>query len=340
MQIPTLKLKPPPRYGDLKELEAALPILIPMLMPQLAALAGKRTPKLTQRETKQFNGKLRKFLLAARPYLLGLETLKQGPDREKCSYALFEGLIKEQFRAFGTKIRDDQDGLEFLLKQAEQAVRSPKALVTKPAYSEAKRAVYEFVLSVCQHVPPQEINRRLEEWYASKSCKKYIHSCVIWPTLIGKSRQLSPVRLTLKLADQLSEEYRMGCSLMEERLTLLIWLDEIAQGSAKPWIKQEVRSLFDLLQAAAASSKLSWVNALINRSVRNALAHGQPELNFDTTECTFHDRSSTVTWKMNEFFERTKQLTLATRALMELQAIIQLVQTQQFAATLWQRAQI
>src|SRR5260221_13062147 len=122
MQIATLKLKPPPRYGDLKELEAALPRLISTLMPELAALVGKRTPKSTQRDTKQFSKRLRKFLLAARPYLLGLEVLKQGPDREKCGYALFEGFIKEQLRASGTRIKDDQDGWELLVRQPEGAV--------------------------------------------------------------------------------------------------------------------------------------------------------------------------------------------------------------------------
>ncbi|MGH9635443.1 MAG: hypothetical protein ACRD72_11475 [Candidatus Angelobacter sp.] len=127
---------------------------------------------------------------------------------------------------------------------------------------------------------------------------------------------------------------------MEDRLRLLVWFDEIAQGRGKPWIEQEGRNLFQLLEAATISNKLSWVPSLIDRHVRNALAHGQPELHLDSAECSFHDRTATVTWKMNEFFDRTKQLTLATRALMELESIIQLVQTQTLVTAVWQRAQI
>jgi hypothetical protein len=265
--------------------------------------------------------------------------IERVPDREKCSYALMEGLLKEQFRAVGRRVPDDKDAFELLLRQAERTAHSPKQIAGFPAYVATKRALYELVLSIHQRLNPLEINGRLDEWYASKSCKKYLHFCLIWPTLIRKSRQSKPARLTLKLADQLSDEYRTGYSLMEERLKLLTWFDEIAQGTARPWIEQENRNLFQLLEAATISNRLSWVPPLIERHVRNALAHGQPELNFDSAECTFRDRISTVTWKMQEFFEKTKELTLAIRALMELEAIIQMVQTQSLVTTLWRRAQ-
>lgn len=339
MQIPTLKLKPPPRFGDLTELEAAFTAIIPALTPLLASLLGKRTPQSNQKETKALKRKLRKFLVASRPYLLALYSLKPGPEQAKCSYALLEGLVKEQFRALGKRVSDDQDAFELLLRQAERTVRSSKTTASRfPIYSGTKRAVYELLLSLYQRFNPLEINRKLEEWYASESCKKYLHFCLIWPTLIRKSRQSKPMRLTLRLADQLSEEYRVGCSLMEDRLRLLVWLDEIAKGSGRPWNEQERRNLFQLLEAATISNKLAWVAPLIDRHVRNALAHGQPEVNLNTREVCFHDRTHTVTWSMSEFFEKTKQLTLATRALMELEPIMQMLQTQSLVSTLWQQA--
>jgi hypothetical protein len=339
MQIPTLNLKPPPPYGDLRELEATFAAIIPVLTPQLASLLGKRTPKSNQKETRALKKKLRRFLLASRPYLLGLQALKPGPDQHKCSYALLEGLLKEHFRALGKRVSDNQDAFQVLLRQTERTVRSPKTIANRfPAYSATRKAVYELLFSLYRRVDPLEISRKLEEWYASKSCKKYLHSCLIWPTLIRKSRQSKPARLTLRLANQLSEEYRMGCSFMEDRLRLLVWLDEIAQGSGRPWIEQESRKLFQLLEAATISGKLTWVPPLLDRHVRNALAHGQPELNLDAAECLFHDRTVTVTWSMNEFFEKTKQLTLATRALMELESIMQMLQTQSLVTTLWQQA--
>lgn len=339
MQIPALKLKPPPRYGDVTELEAAFATLIPVLTPQLASLLGKRTPASSQKKTEALKRKLRKFLLASRPYLLGLYALRQGPDQAKCFYALLEGLAKEQLRALGKRVSDDQDAFQLLLRQAERTVRSPKTMASRfPIYSGAKRAVYELLLSLFQRLNPLEINRKLDEWYASKSCKKYLHFCLIWPTLIGKSRHSKPARLTLRLVGQLSEEYRVGCSLMEDRLRLLVWLDEIAQGTGRPWSQEERRNLFQLLEAATISTKLTWAAPLIDRHVRNALAHGQAEVNLDTNECRFHDRTRTVTWGISEFFDKTKQLTLATRALMELEPIMQMLQTRSLVITLWRQA--
>jgi hypothetical protein len=194
--------------------------------------------------------------------------LKQGPDREKCAYALLEGLMKEQFRALGEKVADDQDAFELLLRQAERAARSSKTSQNRfPAYSAAKGAVFELVLSLYQRFNPLEISRKLEEWHASKSCKKYLHSLLIWPTLLRKSRQFKPKLLTLKLAAQLSEEYRTGCSLMEERLRLLVWLDKIVKGEYEPWTDQQGQTLFQLLEAATASSRLACIPPL-NRPSR------------------------------------------------------------------------
>jgi hypothetical protein len=120
MQIPTLKLKPPPLYGDLRELETTFATLIPLLTPQLASLLGKRTPKSNKKDTRALKRKLHRFLLSSRPYLLGLQALKQGPDHHKCSYALLEGLLKEHFRAVGKRVSDNQDAFQMLLKQTEQ----------------------------------------------------------------------------------------------------------------------------------------------------------------------------------------------------------------------------
>ena len=74
---------------------------------------------------------------------------------------------------------------------------------------------------------------------------------------------------------------------------------------------------------------------MINRNVRNALAHGQPEINLDLQECRFHDRTATVIWKIHEFFENARELTLSARALAEFESILGLVQIQVLVTTLW-----
>ena len=88
-------------------------------------------------------------------------------------HAVLEGLLKEHFRALGKRLSDNRDAFQVLLKQTERAVRSPKTVASRlPAYSGTKKAVFELLLSLYQDLNPLEISRKLEEWYASKSCKK------------------------------------------------------------------------------------------------------------------------------------------------------------------------
>lgn len=336
MQIPTLELQPPLKYGDPKELERALSAALPALMTYLAESFGKRTPRLTRKDSKGLKRKTDKILKAGRPFALALTALQPGPDQRKALYALHEGWLKTNLYAAGVRISDDQDAFEWLLRYMERKAQSPKGMAKFPAYTDAKKTIYEMVLSICQQVNGAEIDRRLKEWYASQSWKKSVQSRVIWPTLVRKWRHSQPERLTLKLVAELSEEYKAGASILEERLRFLVWLDEMSQGVTTPWMEQEKRNLYRLLEAAKASSTLSWLPPFIDRHVRNALAHGVPGINLDKDECRFHDSTHTVTWKTAEFFEKTKQLTLVTRALMELEGIIQLVQLQIMVGRWWQ----
>lgn len=339
MQVPTLGLRPPPKYGDTKELGKALSAAVPTLMSSLAEMFGKRTPRLTRKDHKTLKSKIDKIMKNSRPYALALTALQPGPEQRKALYALHEEWLKTNLRASGARISDDQDAFEWLLRYMERKAQPPKGMAKFPAYAGAKKAIYEMVLSICQHVNGTEIDRRFKEWYASQSWKKSVQSRVIWPTLVRKWRHSQPARLTPKLVAELSEEYKAGASILEERLRFLVWLDEMSQGVTTPWVEQEKRNLYRLLEAAKTSSTLSWLPPLIDRHVRNALAHGVPGMNLDKDECRFHDSTHTVTWKTAEFFEKTKQLTLVTRALMELEGIIQLVQLQIMVGRWWQGAQ-
>jgi hypothetical protein len=333
------KLEPPPRYGDLKELSALLEAAIPTLTQQIARLLGKKTPRSTRRDRRILQSKMDKFLANCRPYLLGLYGMQHPDEKQKCVYALLEGVAREQLRMLGTKIADTEDGFAIWLRLCEQAAGSQdKAWAKVPSYIATKTAISNFAESLQQRLDPTKIQDLLEEWGKSASFKRYVHCCNIWPTLMRRSRQTRPERLTFKLALQLSEEYKAAASLLEERLRLVAWLDDAAQGKNGAWADQEKRNLSELLEAAALIPSVASITTFIDRHVRNALAHGQPELILDLSECNFHDRGVTVTWKVNEFFEKTKDLSFAAYALLEFDLVLRLVQTRSLVAELWQRA--
>jgi hypothetical protein len=247
-----------------------------------------------------------------------------------------EGLLREQLRAGGKKIPSKKDSFEFLLRSAERVVISPRQRWAKSApYSASKQAMYELAVYVHERLNPLAVEELMGAWARSKDARKLIQFGVQWGTVTRQFRFASPKRLTIRLANQLAEEYRTSSSFLEQRLRLFVFLDHIACGGKKSWTDWEKTSLFKLLKEAEASPRLNWIPPLLERHVRNALAHGQPEINLDAQECRFHDREVTVAWKMPEFFEKTRTLTLAARALFEFESILSLVQVRFLVGRLW-----
>jgi hypothetical protein len=76
---------------------------------------------------------------------LGLYALKEAGDRDRCTYALLEGLIREQLKAGGKKVPQGGDAFESLLKFAAEIAASPKTTwANSPPYSVGKKRLYDF----------------------------------------------------------------------------------------------------------------------------------------------------------------------------------------------------
>ena len=330
------RLMPPPRFGDLGRLEEILWANLPLIASRMAGLFGRRTPHLKKKEVSRQSVNLRRFLIATRPYLLGLWALKSDSDRQQCIYALLEGLLREQFRAGGKKIPLNKDSFAYLLASVEQLARAPnRAWAKSQSYSSTREGMYKFALFIYQQLNPLAVEEILNDWAKSNDARKFLQTTIHWPHLTRQFRLNRPKRLTVKAAHQLATEYRTCSSLLEQRLRLLVSLDHATAGTTKKWSEWEKATLFELLAQAEASPRLNWIPPHVERHVRNALAHGEPELNLDRQECGFHDRNVTVAWDINQFFERTRQLTLVVRASMEFESILRLVQTRTLVATLW-----
>jgi len=336
MATPEKRLTPPPRFGDLGQLEEILWANLPQIATYMAGLFGTRTPHLKKKEVSRQSAKLHRFLIAARPYLLGLWALKSASDRQQCVYALMEGLLREQFRAGGRKIPLNEDSFAYLLASVEQIARGPnRAWAKSPPYSSAREAMYKFALFIYQQVNPLAVEEILNDWAMSNDARKFLQTTIHWPHLARQFRLKRPKRLTVKTVHQLATEYRTCSSLLEQRLRLLVSLDHAAAGTTKKWAEWQKAMLFELLAQAEASPRLNWIPPYVERHVRNALAHGEPELNLDRQECRFHDRNVTVAWEINQFFENTRQLTLVVRALLEFDSVLKLVQTRTLVSALW-----
>ncbi len=319
--------KPPPRYADLKELERVLAENLPTTTSQVASFLGKRTPRVTKKRAASVRRRLHRFLESARPYLLALGALKGELDQKQCVYALLEGLLKAQLRTGGIKIREDQDAFEAWLSLARKAAAAPNAaLGGLGSYQAIRQALGEFAAGLHRRTNPLMVQQIIGEWGRSKDARKYMQFVRQWPTLVRQYRHVLPKRWTMKSVMQLAAEYKECGSFVEQRLRLLVALGHASEGNPKSWSEWEKEGLNNLLQAVAARPYLNQISALIDRNVRNALAHGWPEVDVNSGECRFYGRETTVTWKFSEFFERTKALAVGVLALVQFEAILQLEQ--------------
>ena len=71
--------------------------------------------RLSKKDKLRLGRQLHDFLVVARPDLLGLGTLRGQLDPAQSTYALLEGLLREQYIAGGRRIPDDKDAFAYHL---------------------------------------------------------------------------------------------------------------------------------------------------------------------------------------------------------------------------------
>lgn len=93
------------------------------------------------------------------------------------------------------------------------------------------------------------------------------------------------------------------------------------------------------MELAEADDRLKDIAGAVDRHVRNALAHGVPQLVPDSQQVRFEDQGATVTWTLQDFFENTRRLTLAVCAMTEFFPILNLELIRCMVMSLWRGLQ-
>jgi hypothetical protein len=93
--------------------------------------------------------------------------------------------------------------------------------------------------------------------------------------------------------------------------------------------------LGNLLELAAQRAELAVVAAKMDRNLRNALAHGTPQLLPDSQNLVFHDRDKAVTLNLQQLFSKTRGLTVTTIALIEFESLMQFETVLRRVSILW-----
>lgn len=331
-------LKPPESYADLSEFEALFAQQLDRVALYITSLFGRRKRRLTKADKRDFRRRLHKFLEQAKPYLLGLGVLDGSLDRERAQYALLEGLLKLQMRAARVKVGPREDAFRAQIRLAARGAKPPRlSWMRQPCYSHTRATLWNFVLSLYAQKNPRDVQGLFARWVESDDAKRHVHVSRQLFTVLRRFRATPPLRVTDRLITDLSEGYRICSAFFEQRLRLFLWWGASSSGATEPWSNWKKQSLKSLLEIGAKHPTLNSLVPAVNRSVRNALAHGGPEVDVNTGKCVFSDGDVAVTWTFREFYERTQCLALVTLAMSQFESLFQLAQSQALAFTLWSR---
>jgi len=328
-------LEPPKPYARLDEIEQLVPKLFPPVLNYVSWISGRRSLRMSKRDKVRVRRKLRDFLVVARPYLLGLGVLRGQLDQAQATYALMEGLLREQYRASGMRIPEHKDAFAYHLDVSTRIAKPNVHFAKSRAYAVIRESLITFATRLVNHVAWPELEQYLTVWSGSSDGAKYAQFIGHWKTLSRQFQKDCPRRITTKQILSLTKEYAASASFFEQRMRLLIYLARCAKGNPLSWPEMEKQTLKALLDYMEVHSDFRAIAGIVNRNVRNALAHGLPEIVPNKSQVRFYDRKVTVTWELVDFFKSTRQLTIGVLALAEFETHVQLQQTRQMVERLW-----
>lgn len=329
-------LRPPAPYARTDELEAHFAAFLPDFLVQLGELFARRTPKVSKRQQGRIARTLKRHIRDVRPYLLALGALSGQLDVSQSRYALLEGLLRAQMNAGRTRLPYKEDAFAALLRLTKRLARpNRRVLASFPEYAEVRRSLLEFAAYLVRTATPRLLEGALTEWGRSADLKKYGQFVAQWATLVRQFRIDAPRRITSKIVLELGNEYRVCSGFFEQRLRLLDYLRRIADKKSVTWAEMQKVPLGNLLELAAQRAELAVVAAKMDRNLRNALAHGTPQLLPDSQNLVFHDRDKAVTLNLQPLFSKTRGLTVTTIALIEFESLMQFETVLRRVSILW-----
>jgi hypothetical protein len=186
--------------------------------------------------------------------------------------------------------------------------------------------LWDFVVHLHERIGVFAVRSALDHW-AEREGEAHLSFVRQLETAARRFRSRPPVRLTDRLAVDLRTEYQLASAFFEQRMRLLVYLSRQGTTKDKPWHEWKKVLLFNLLEAAKTDQDLARLVGGIDREVRNALAHGAPTI--DMVSGTFQLDSSTqpIRWTPQEFYARTRELTVTAAAMNNMEALMEYAQT-------------
>lgn len=328
--------KPPPPILPASEAAEKMAEVLPLILGELAPLFAKSIPWVSRKKSAAMRRGLRRYFAAIRPYVIALEALKPGLNQPRLRYALIEGQVRELLRAGRRKVGEREDALAVALQMLEKLVSLPRGpLGRNPAYRKTRNAVARWATAVAAASGQEDVRRLRSEWWGSTDARAFVRFTRPWIQLAEKLPESEPKRLTEPFVERLARSYSECAAGTERCLRVMVALDPASGGHARSWSDWRKTGFAQLQQMVKAERELACVAGLVDRHVRNALAHGLPEFDAARGMCKFYDREHETTWTAAEFLERTRNLVYGLGAAMQFDNALNLAYLQAFTKGWW-----
>jgi len=307
--------------------------VLPEVQARLMSLLGRRPKRLSRRHQVIFERKLQRFADAMFGEIEQIQNSSAGTEPDKVA-GIIECLLSSWFQAAGIRRKPGEDTLDLFMRLALKQTAPPShPWAKRPEYQRTRQTLWDFVIQMHQRIGLSAVRSAFEHW-AEREGEGHISFTRQLDTAASRFRMRPPIRLTDRLVVDLQHEYRLVSAFFESRLRLLIYLAREGTTKSKPWSEWKRETLNNLLEMAKTEPSLATIVGAIDRQVRNGLAHGAPTIDMITGAVVFHDSRRAIRWTFQEFFERTRGLTVTVAALGSLEPFMQFAQTHWLISTL------
>lgn len=314
--------------NSLDDLKQVLPKLAGEVAVQqvreILSVLGVRTRKVTQRELEQLRRKLTRLQKSLSPYYVALVALSGQLHPNIARYFLLERTMAALLHAGGITIPRNADAFDVLFRKTAKGLDESVSLRKQRAYGPVAALRNDLIVHIAAPEHELALQPVLDHWYESAECKKVIHYAQQYRTRASNFLSTRPVRYTDRSLSRLAEQYSYHAGLLEQQLRLLLALDFSAGGDQRRHSDIQEKNFASLLGSAKVHKALQALAQALDRRIRNALAHGVPEINWDRRICVFRDRDEQVEASFDDFFDKTMHLTVTTLCLLGIEQRLQL----------------
>lgn len=319
---------------DLRLLQPGLERVLPDLIEEVNYFIGKPRQRLTKTDLHRHVSRAMRGVNEALPFAIALSALTGEMEPGDAVYVLLQGLVKVLLKQVGRRTKPGQDSVSALLSLIKAQAEKRTPLDRSSEYRRVRNGLRKLITAAVTADAGRAESKELIDHYHKQHGQEFMSFVSGLKARHNLSRNAAPRRLTQRAVEQLSNEYRANAAIFEKRLRVLVGLKYIATGEHVSYADLLKQDLGTLLQSVNNKKLLHFLRRAVDPHVRNSLAHGYPEVLVKKKSLKFVDRNKKqniheITWTIEEFYKRTKALTMAVLALAHLEPLFNYVSLKQ-----------